>query len=641
MNKQIRLSIVLLFAIISLSAKELKYPVSDIPAALKENAHTVMRINQLEVEIKSEKSITLTITEVRTILNKNGEKDCYFEESYDSMNKISGLKGRVYDEQGKQIRSLGGDDIIDRSGISGYSMYEDNRVKVIDPKCLTYPFTVEYTYQIDMKQTFNMPVWSHERENVSYENSSLVVKAPAGYLLLYKEYNLPKGLVKTNQDGKDVYTWTLNNLKARVYEPMSSIESSVYPKVLLASKIFTMADTKGTSESWKGLGVWLSGLYENKDQLPESTKTKMKEITSACKSDYEKVKTIYEYMQQKTRYVSIQLGIGGWQPFDASVVDKYSYGDCKALSNYTKALLSSVNIKSFCAEVRAGSGSENIDETFPSNQFNHIIVCVPLIKDTVWLECTNQRKPCGFNGDFTDDRQVLLIDGDSSRLVHTRVYPVGENCVNRHSNVCFTDEYLGKAEVKATYKGLCYDEILEIFHADNADKKKIVTQRIELPSFTLDKFNYTENRSKNPSFDENLNITITNYIHKLVNNISLLPLNFMNKLTSIPDKVRNRKTELCIRRPSMENDTVVYQLPNDYKVTELPEKAAITVKFGTYTANTTLKGNTITYIRHFELFKGVFPPEAYSEFRDFLEQVSTNDNAVASLKKQTAVLSSN
>ena len=87
MNKKISLSVILLLAITSLSAKELKYPVSEIPAALKENAHTVMRVNQMEVEIKSEKSAVVTVTEVRTILNKNGEGNCYFKGSYDSIKK--------------------------------------------------------------------------------------------------------------------------------------------------------------------------------------------------------------------------------------------------------------------------------------------------------------------------------------------------------------------------------------------------------------------------------------------------------------------------------------------------------------------------------------------------------------------------
>lgn len=634
MKTKIILSIVLLASVAFLSAKDAMYPVSEIPASLKENAHTVMRLYKQEIEIKSEKSVILTVTEVRTILNKNGEKNSYFVKPYDSMQKITSLKGKLYNEEGKQIHSFGSDDAIDRSAISGYSLYEDHRIKIIDPKYLTYPFTIEYIYQIEFKQSLFIPSWDHGAENTSFENSLFIVKAPTGYALRYKEYNIPKGVVKTVLEGKDIYTWTLNNLKARIDEPMTSINKPDYPLVELAPNNFALGETKGSAESWKEIGKWTSTLIEGKDQLPETTIAKMKEITSACKSDYEKVKTIYEYMQQKTRYVFIAIGIGGWQPFEANVVDKFSYGDCKALSNYTKALLAAAGVKSYYTLVLAGDDSNNIDESFPSSQFNHVMVCVPIENDTIWLECTSQRKPCGFNGNFTDDRQVLLVDGENSRLVHTRSYPASENCISRHSIVNLLDETSGKAEVKTVYNGLCYDDILPIYNADNADKKKIVTQRIELPSFTLNDFKYTEHRSKNPYFDESLTLSIANYMHKLGNDIALLPLNFMNKLTSIPQKVRNRKSDFCIRRPYMENDTVVYQLPNGYKVTEMPVKSDITGKFGTYTSTALLKDNSITYIRHFELIKGVFPPEEYTEFRDFMEQITTADEGVASLKKK-------
>ena len=52
----------------------------------------------------------------------------------------------------------------------------------------------------------------------------------------------------------------------------------------------------------------------------------------------EKAKIVYKYMQEKTRYISVQVGIGGFKPMLAKDVDRLGYGDCKALSNYTKAL---------------------------------------------------------------------------------------------------------------------------------------------------------------------------------------------------------------------------------------------------------------------------------------------------------------
>jgi len=633
MFKKISLSVLLLSLFGILSAKDLKYPVSEIPAALKENAHTVMRVYKQEVEIKSEKSAVVSVTEVRTILNKNGERNSYFIEMYNPMNKITALKAKVYDETGKQIRSFGADDAIDRSAISDFSMYEENRIKIIDPKNQTYPFTVEYTYQMDMKQTLFLPSWNHGAENTSFENSTFIAKGPSGYTFRYKEYNISDKAVKTTLDGKDIYTWNLKNLKARTDEPMASITTPDYPLVLLAPNSFVVGESKGSAESWKDLGKWASSLILDKDKLPDATIAKVKEMTANCKNDAERIKVIYEYMQQKTRYVSIQIGIGGWQPFDATTVDKTSYGDCKALSNYTHSLLSAIGVKSYYTLVRAGSDADAIDYKFPSSQFNHAIVCVPFEKDTIWLECTSQRLPFGFNSDFTDDREVLLIDGENSRLVHTRVYSASENCINRFSSVKLDDEDSGEAKVTTHYIGLCYDQMLPIYYADNADKLKRITQSIELPSFKLNDFILTENRSKTPSFDQKLNISVTNYIHKLVGNIALLPLSFMNKLSSIPDKVRNRKTEMCIRRPYMENDTVIYEVPASYEITQLPDKVELKNEFGNFSTTASLKGNSITYIRHFELNKGVFPASAYTDYRDFLEKISTADGAVASLKK--------
>jgi hypothetical protein len=90
-------------------------------------------------------------------------------------------------------------------------------------------------------------------------------------------------------------------------------------------------------------------------------------------------------------------------------VDKLGYGDCKALTYYTKSLMDVVEIPSFYTIVNAGISKKNIEKEVVSVQGNHAFLCLPQEKDTIWLECTSQKVPFGFKNSFTDDRDVLAI----------------------------------------------------------------------------------------------------------------------------------------------------------------------------------------------------------------------------------------
>ena len=67
-----------------------------------------------------------------------------------------------------------------------------------------------------------------------------------------------------------------------------------------------------------------------------------------------KVAVLYNYLQQNTHYVGIQLGIGGWQTYDAAYVATKKYGDCKALSNFMISLLKEAGIKGHAVVIKGG-----------------------------------------------------------------------------------------------------------------------------------------------------------------------------------------------------------------------------------------------------------------------------------------------
>ena len=145
-------------------------------------------------------------------------------------------------------------------------------------------------------------------------------------------------------------------MKAIKDEPFSPYYLNFMPLVQVVPQKFTYYGIDGAFTDWTSLGKWIyDKLVADRQLLPQETIDHIKDITKDISDPKLKAKKIYEFMQQKTHYVSVQVGLGGYQPFLASDVDKQNYGDCKALVNYTQALLKAADITSWYCIVEAGS----------------------------------------------------------------------------------------------------------------------------------------------------------------------------------------------------------------------------------------------------------------------------------------------
>ncbi|MBK7636854.1 MAG: transglutaminase domain-containing protein [Saprospiraceae bacterium] len=141
-----------------------------------------------------------------------------------------------------------------------------------------------------------------------------------------------------------------------------------------------------------------------------------------AKNNKEKLNRLYSYLQQNMRYVSIQLGIGGWKPMNVQQVHDFKYGDCKALSNYMKHVLNVAGIPSKYVIINAGVAENHDDTTLVRNSFNHAILAAFPDNDTVFLECTSSKTAAGYLGSFTGNRHALMIDGENSKIIKTKEY---------------------------------------------------------------------------------------------------------------------------------------------------------------------------------------------------------------------------
>ena len=610
------------------SAKEdPKYPVSGIPEDMKTGMYAVVREKELRIEINSEKNATTYGRVVITILNPNGQGCAKKVLQYDKFNIIKSFKATAYDASGKIINKLKSSEIYDQSVFDGFTLYSDNRLKRADLSQGNYPYTVEFEYEIEHKTLLYLPDFElYNDDEISIQKSTFTLAYSAGHKPRYKLFNIPEPTV-TTYNHKEALEWDFINIKPAKFEKLSPDFDRVVPNIAVAPNTFEFDKYAGQMDSWENFAKWIILLNKDRNILPEQTKKEIHTMTSQAKTTEEKVRILYEYLQSKTRYVGIQLGIGGYQPFEASVVDQTGYGDCKALSNYMVTILKEAGIKANYTLVRAGANAAQMDISFPSLQFNHVIVAVPNRNDTIWLECTSQTNPFGYVGDFTGDRYALMITDEDGKIVKTPSYSANENTQYRSGDVFVETTGDAMARVTTTYRGLQYEnnDLNSILNRQHDDQKKWIQKNVKIPAFDVANFNMINKKDVIPSAIVNTDLVLRRFATVSGKRIFLTP-NLMNRSTYIPEKLESRKTNVVIHKPFTDLDTIRYHLPEGIYPEFLPEPLKVKSRFGEYETTYTVDQGKLIYVRKFKMNKGEFPPESYVEFTEFFKSIHKADN---------------
>jgi hypothetical protein len=620
------------------NAADIKYPVSSIPENLKKNANVVKRMEEIVFEIVNLKEAVYRRKVAYTILNENAERYAAMVVGYDKLRKVSSFEGTLYDAKGNVLRKAKSKDIKDFSAVQDISLFDDNRVKVLDFTNQFYPYTVEFETEVKYNNTYMLPDWfPQQNEKLSVESSSYSFIAPADYTIRFKAFNYEGSPSFSVEKNKQIKTWKVTGLTAVKRLFASPTWNELTPSVYFAPSEFEMEGYKGNGSTWQDLGKFPLALNQGRDKLPDDIIQKVTDLTKNIIDEKEKIRVLYNFLQQNTRYISIQLGIGGLQPFEASFVARKGYGDCKALSNYMYSLLKAAGIKSHYTLVKGGRDLDDkyLVEDFPSDQFNHIILCVPLSKDTVWLECTSQTVSAGYMGDFTGNRKALLITEDGGKLVSTPHYGINENIQIRTIKGKINSDGALVMNVTTNYKCLQQDEKSALINQLSKDKvKKYLQEDLELSTYEVSNFKYEQKKNVLPEIDEHLDVVVDNYATITGKRLFITP-NILSRGGMKLSDEEERKVDYVLDYEFRDEDNYEIEIPEGYSLEAMPQDVSLKTKFGSYSCTTKLDGNKIIYHRVREQFGGRFPAKDQQELSKFFEDIYKADRARMVLVKKT------
>jgi transglutaminase-like putative cysteine protease len=611
-----------------LYAQEL-YSIGLLPKDLIQGANAVLHSEEIIVTIEDYNKVHVSEKKAVTILNKNGETHREFYKFYDSSEDIKKIEANVYDASGKHLKKYRKKDFIDISA-SGGNLYSDNRVKYIDYTPVKYPYTFEIIVEYRTTSTAFLPRWQPMTDfYLAIQQSDFIVNNPKGLKLNTKKYNFEGFFIEDKSEANKIHL-SARHVKALPFEYKSPQKHTIFPRFLVSLEKFQLVNTPAEVTTWDDFGLWQNNtLLYGKTTLPQTTIQQVNELCADTDDPLEKARRIYEFMQQKTRYISVQIGIGGWQPTPAQEVDKLGYGDCKGLTNYTKALLESQGITSYYTIVYGDPHKRDIDEEVVTLQGNHVILTLPTEEDYYFLECTSQDVPFGFVGNFTDDRKVLMVTPNGGEIVKTTKYTAEDSFQKASAKYKILDNGHAEAQIELLTGGVQYDDRRVL---DSKNEKQIKEYYHNYWRFlhNLDVKSVLHNNNKAAvTYKQEVVFTTTNYTTTAGNDL-IFSLNMFNRFSAIPTRYSNRRLPFEISRAFQDIDEVEIEIPQGYEITSLPEAVELKGKFGTYKVEAEkLHNNKILYKRVLMMNEGVFSKDDYEDYREFIREIVKLDNSKA------------
>ena len=624
----VTLCLLLLFG--SAGTAQAVYPFSAIPAELLPGADMVVREYDLKFEVLSEGEALETEHKVITLLNdaaakREGDQAFY----YSKFTKIEDIEAAVYDAAGQLVRRMKKKDIEDIK-VPEYFV-NDTRYKVLRLPARAYPYTIEYTVVSRHTGLMFYPAFSPQQyPSAAVQHAHFQVNMPTGLEVRTKTDNLPQGALK----GKN--KWEFKNIKPYKTDVFAPIGYNSAPRILTAPTSFQFGGYSGNMASWESYGAFMQNINKTQRELPEATKAKLQTMVANCPDRECKVRRVYEYLQNNTRYFFIGLGIGGWQPAAATDVDRFKYGDCKGLSNYTVAMLEAVGVPAFYTIIRAGEKEQaNQFPDFPNAWFNHIIVCVPNGRDSIWLECTSQTESFGFLGDFTDNRPALLVTPEGGKLVQTPVYNESTNITRRTTTVAINPDGSATLQSDENYSGLAQEipAALEGFHDEV--RKEYLYKLLNINNFEIDSLTITRQKTRIPSAGMRLSLHLPK-IASVSGKRMFLPANLLALKNSIPALDSTRMAPVQAHsRGKTEEDNLILALPEGYRLEGNPEPVHVENAFGSFDMRVTGSMGNVTIHRKLVLNSSIQPKEKMGELVNLLKTIAKADSGKLVVVKQT------
>ncbi len=455
--------------------------------------------------------------------------------------------------------------------------------------------------------------------------SRYIVDLPATMQPHVREENLTFKARTTTGHDRRVTVWETKYVSPIESEEFAADSNGVYMSIAIAGPV-----------TWDAIGRWYASLAKDRTVVTPTIEAQFPTLLAGTRTADDTLAALQRWVAQDIRYVSIALGLGGYQPRTPAEVVATGYGDCKDKATLFVAVATRLGFRAYPVLLNAGG---QVERSLPTiAQFNHAIAVVDRPEGRRYIDLTAALTPYGELPSADQGRFALVVhpDGSSEQVVLAETAPSANRSSTRITGTLAPDGYLTASVDERAFgsRQYVFRQLLAkpVDATHRADLARAIGTKL-YPDAQVDSLQLFDGRDL--TAEPRVAFRLVHALaarpagpgHTLILTLPLPSMRFMADAAARLEAHQVRWFPVDAAKvvgPIAGRTDITLTLPAGWRV-QLPPAVEVTGKWGHYAVHYTQDGQTLHVVREIEGARGVYPPAAVWDLAAWLRAVGADD----------------
>lgn len=463
-------------------------------------------------------------------------------------------------------------------------------------------------------------------------------KVPDWLTVDFKQMNFEGHKVDVQQQkkgGYTYYTFKMNNIPAYKSEYRRLGAAYTDPHIVLQIRSF-----KAKGEQINGFDkvddvyAWNNRMYLMAGNETSSLKPQLAKITQQAKTDEEKIKAIYYWVQDNIRYIAYEDGYSGYIPASAQDVLAKKYGDCKGMANLLTEFLKLAGYDARFSWI--GTRQLPYPQSLPALCVNnHAITALYFKGKTYFLDATEDYGPFGEDAYRLQGKEVMVSNGESFEIVPVPDMKAEDSKLQTKASFSL-DGIILKGPVTVTLTGNQRTGFHQRYHdLPSTEKEDFLSEYLEFGSSDIQvkQVKTSDLNDRDKTVELKGQVQVGNSVHE-INKDYYVSIDFFPKSLErfIPDEKRIEGYDLG--ESILFDDEISLTIGPDQSFSDLPEPVNINQEGYSFKGEYTVNGNVLSLRKTLHIKNPMIRKSDFANWKQFIHSLRDfNQNLIRVVNK--------